>query len=116
MNLDITLLLFIWKNRQKCKFFTVQLNKVSRSGNQRECSIYIQKNQQHLDITQMVSEVSGLKYRNGSVVITGSNMDMIFALLNRFLDRLATLLYEMKKIRKVERGFRCKSSNYYVLL
>lgn len=115
MNLDMTLLHFIWKNRQKCQFFTVELNKVSKSGNLRECSVYIRKNRQWVDVTQIIADISGMKYRNGNVVIVGCNMDMIFALLSRFLDKLAVFLYEQKKIRKTQRGYQCNSCNYYVL-
>lgn len=116
MNLDINLLQFIWKNRQKHNFFTVNINKVSKSGNQRECTVYIYKNRQLVDVTHIISEISGLKYRNGNIVVVGYNMDMVFAMLSKFLDKLATFLYDMKKIRKVQRGFHCNSSNYYILL
>lgn len=115
MNLDMVLLHFIWKNRQKYQFFTVKLNRVSKSGNLRECSVYIQKNRQWVNVTQIIADISGLKYRNSNVVIVGCNMDMIFALLSRFLDNLSVLLYEQKKIRKMQRGYHCNSSTYYVL-
>ncbi|MDP8185348.1 hypothetical protein [Phocoenobacter skyensis] len=118
-NTELELLRFIWRNRHKPYFFKVNIMSVSRSGNMREFSVYIQKRHQIININSLIVTVAPkhqMTMRNGNVLIKGCGMCMVFQMLRNFLDNTASKLSSMKKIRKIESGYACKSSNYYELI
>lgn len=57
------------------------VNNVSRSGMSRTMEFYIIKNNKYIDVTQLISNITGYEMKNGYLFVRGCGMDMIFKVI-----------------------------------